>query len=65
MWVAGGHRLGRFAECRGDAVTDPEADPTVGAEETVSGRVVDRCVKVGEGQATYLFAPVTMIMGRA
>ena len=48
-----------------EAVTDPEADPTVGAEETTSGRVVDRRVKVGEGQATYLFAPVTMIMGRA
>ena len=63
MRVAGGHPLGRFAECRG--VTDPEADPTVGAEETTSGRVVDRRVKVGEGQATYLFAPVTMIMGRA
>ena len=48
-----------------EAATDPETDPTVGAEETVSTRVVDRRVKVGEGQATYLFAPVTMIMGRA
>ena len=37
-----------------EAVTDPEADPTVGAMETVSGRVVDRRVKVGGGTAYVL-----------
>ena len=46
-----------------EAATDPEADPTVRAEEKVSAGM-GRRVKL-KRQATYLFAPVTMIIGRA
>ena len=46
-----------------EAATDPEADPTVRAEETVSAGT-GRRVKL-KRQATYLFAPVMMIMRRA
>jgi hypothetical protein len=46
-----------------ETATDSESYSTVRAKETVSAEM-GRRVEV-EGHATYLFAPVTMIMGRA
>ena len=50
-----------------EAATDPEAYASVRARRgtTVSAGVDGRVEVGGRGHATYLFAPVTMMMGRA